>query len=843
MSTGLLPNGLARAAVRFKPASFAGTFVALAMAAMIISACGFLAETGVRASVPPQRYAAAPVVVTADQNAHLITGSGEDRSDEGDTVPERARLDAAGAARKARTVPGVSRAVPDVTFTLGSRHGAAPLTGHGWGSSAFTATRLRHGTPPRTDRDLVLDTAAAKALGARTGAEVTLTTPEGARTFHVSGTTRGPSGGGHPQGPGAWFTDARAQALAGHPGKADALAVLTRHGADPATVADRLRTALKGTGLRVHTGQARSAAEDTGVDYAKEALTGLGFSFGGIAAMTAVFTASGTVALSVSQRRREFALLRAIGATPRQIRRTVATEAMFVAPLAGALGCLPGVGLASWWFGELRARGAVPDGLHLEITATPVWTALGTVLGTALLAGYLAARRPSKIKPGLALSEAARERFRPGIIRTLLGLGALTGGIAMARLAATEGGEEAANLALGVVMLLMTAVALLGQYVAKACAWLLGLVMRAGTAASELAAANSWAHAGRLASAITPVVLAMAFCSTLIFLQTSEDHATAVQQRAGIRADHIVTGPAGTGLPRTAAARAARTPGVQAATGLLRTEVLVEVRSDGTYLQAAAAQGVSGGGRALGDVQNLGIREGSLDGLRRGTVAVDRLVAKGARVAPGDRLPLWLPDGTKVRPKVAAVYTRGTGLSAVTLPRAALTGHVTSAYDSEILVRQERDADTGAVARALSGLGDVSDKASYTRAADRDRALNAWGNRTMALVLGGFAAVAAVNTLVMTVLERRREVTTLRLIGSTRRQVLEMMRWEAALVALSALALGTAIALATLIPMTQGLFEAPPHIPPLLYGAFAATIATLTLTATALPARALLHRP
>lgn len=312
--------------------------------------------------------------------------------------------------------------------------------------------------------------------------------------------------------------------------------------------------------------------------------------------MTAVFTASGTVALSVSQRRREFALLRAIGATPRQIRRTVATEAMFVAPLAGALGCLPGMGLASWWFGELRARGAIPSGLDLQITATPVWTALGTVVGTALLAGYLAARRPSKIKPGQALSEAARERFRPGIIRTLFGLGALGGGIAMAQLAATEGGEDAANLALGVVMLLMTAVALLGQYVAKACAWLFGLPLRAGTAASEMAAANSWAHARRLASAITPVVLAMAFCSTLIFLQTSQDHETAAQQRAGIRADHIVTGPAGTGLPRTAAARAALAPGVEAAAGLLRTEVLVEVRSDGTYLQAAAAQGVSGEG-------------------------------------------------------------------------------------------------------------------------------------------------------------------------------------------------------------------------------------------------------
>ena len=107
--------------------------------------------------------------------------------------------------------------------------------------------------------------------------------------------------------------------------------------------------------------------------------------------------------------------------------------------------------------------------------------------------------------------------------------------------------------------------------------------------------------------------------------------------------------------------------------------------------------------------------------------------------------------------------------------------------------------------RSRTGSASRSPAAPATAAADdRDRELNAWANTTMAAVLGGFAAVAAANTLVMTVLDRRRELGTLRLIGSTRRQVLRMMRWEALLVALAGIALGTAIALATLVPMMRG---------------------------------------
>ncbi|NSC21740.1 FtsX-like permease family protein [Streptomyces albus subsp. chlorinus] len=224
------------------------------------------------------------------------------------------------------------------------------------------------------------------------------------------------------------------------------------------------------------------------------------------------------------------------------------------------------------------------------------------------------------------------------------------------------------------------------------------------------------------------------------------------------------------------------------------------------------------------------------------TVALDRLVARGARVGLGDRIGIRLPDGTEAHPRVTALYTRGAGLSPVTLPRTALEGHVSSPYDTEVLVRRERGADVAHVSRALSAVGEVAGKAAYTHAADRDREVNRWGNRVLALVLGGFAAVAAVNTLVMTVAERRHEVAALRLIGATRAQVLRMLRWEAAVVAASALALGTGIALLTLHPMIDGLYEAPPYIPPLLYTAIAATVTALTFTATTLPARAALRR-
>ncbi|MEV0489108.1 ABC transporter permease [Streptomyces atratus] len=822
------PNGLARAAVRFKPASFAGTFVALMMAALIVSACGILLETGARASVPAERYARVPVVTAADQYARLVTGSGDSRSESANPLPDTARVEAA-LADKAARVPGAEAAVPDFTFPV--RQGDGALTGHGWGSHAFTGAALTSGAAPRTG-EVVLAVAAARAAKADVGDTVALETATGRAGFRVSGLAKAGSGD-TAKGATGWFADAQSPALAGHPGKADAIAVLARDGADTDALAAGVKKAIAGSGAKVHTGDGRGAVEDRGLGYAKETLTGLGGSFGGIAAVVAIFTASGTVALSVAQRAREFALLRAVGATPRQIRRAVAAEALLVAPLAGLVGCLPGIGLAHWWFGQLKDRGAIPVPVDLQVSWIPLVVAVGMGLLTALAAGWAAGRRPAKIKPGQALTEALVERLRPGVIRTVLGLGALVGGGFLTVLAARSAGDDAANAALGVVMLFMLAVALLGPLVARLCAALFGLPLRGRGAAAALAAANSRTNARRLASAITPIVLAMAFASTLAFMHTSESHVAAKQLRAGVTADHVITHPAG--LPAETVDRAARAPGVDAAVGLLDAQVLVPVGSGGDrWLQNSATQGISGSGAQLAKVQDLDVRSGSLDRVGKGRVAIDKTLATSAKVKVGDKLPMYLPDGTRTSPEVVAVYGRGLGLAAVTMDRASLTAHVTSGFDSTLLVR-------GGDAKALAPLGKVADASGYAVEQTTDRELNAWANYTMAGVLGGFAAVAAVNTLVMTVLDRRRELGVLRLVGATRRQVMDMLRWEGLLVAVAGIVLGTAIAAATLIPMMRGLTGETPYVPPLVYGSFAAAAVGLALLAVTLPARAALR--
>ncbi|MER5732754.1 ABC transporter permease [Streptomyces sp. NPDC002138] len=808
------PNGLARAAVRFRPAAFAGTFLALLMTVAIVSACGILLETGLRASAPPTRYADAPVVIAADQRIRMTAGRGEDAEEISVPVPDLARVDAELLAKLAP----LGRAVPDVAFPV--RSDAGQVTAYGWGSSAFTGTRLAAGRAPG---------AGEVVLGGATGGpeRVTLDTPAGKREFRVSGRT---------DAPGAWFSDDQARALSGHPRALDAIALLPAPGADAAAraaLADRARAAV-GDRARVLTGDAR--VQDPGIARAKEVLIGLGGSFGGIAGMVAVFTATGSVALSVGQRSREYALLRAIGATPRQIRRSVATEALLVAPAAGALGCVPGIALANWWFGALKEKGAVPDPVSLSVSWIPLVSAVAIGLATALFAGWSAARRPAKIRPGAALAEAAVERLRPGWIRTPLGVLALAGGFTCAGLAAGGSVTAAATAGPGVVMLFMLAVALLGPLIARACATVLGAPLRAAGPAGALAAANSRTHARRLASALTPIVLAVAFSSTLVFLQTTADRATGHQQAAGLLADHVVIAPAGSGgLPSDAAARAAALPGVTAAVALGHTSVLVPTGSGsgaGAELRSAPAQVT---GADLTPVQDLGVRAGSLAALRPGTIAVDQGLAEATGARLGGRMELRLPDGVRVTPEIVAVYTRGLGFGEVTLPAADLAGHRTAPAATELLVR---GASPG-----LAGLGGtVTDKSGWATAQGLDRKLNAWANNVMATVLGGFAALAAANTLAMTVLDRRRELTLLRLVGSTRRQVLRMIRWEALLVGGAGLVLGSAIAAATLIPMAKALTGESPYVPPLVYGSFAAGALALTLTATALPARHALSR-
>ncbi|GAA3491586.1 FtsX-like permease family protein [Streptomyces cremeus] len=836
-----MSNGLARAAVRFRPASFVGSFVALLLGAAVIAGCGALLQTGLLAKVDPVRYAHAPVVVAADPYTTLTVGrGGEDEQDISVPLPERGRVDAGLAARIAAR-PGVASALPDAPFPV-QQHSSArkPSSAQEQGVRALTggsiaaAGPLASGRAPAA-REVVLDRQAAATAGLKTGDRVRLTAPGGAGTYTVSGLAA-PS----PLGTQAWFAAKTADRLSGHPGKADAILVTPKEGTTPDALAAQVGKVV-GDSAQVLTGKDRGGAELPALAAGKTYLLGLGASFGGIAAMTAVFVIMGTLALATNQRAREFALLRAIGATPKQIRRTIATEAMMLAPAAGLLGAVPGYGLAHWWFGELVERGAVPPQISLETGVLPVVAAVLISVLAALGAGRLAASKPSNLRPGLALGQAAVPSATLGRTRVGFGIGFCAAGAAMAAVASQLGGDAAATTALGVVMCFLVGVALLGPMIAQIGTGFLAFPLKSGAlgAAGSLSADNTRANARRLASAITPIVMVIAFCGTLVFMQSSIREASARNVSSAVVADRVLTSPSG--LPAATAGHAAALPGVESATGILRTGVVYESLQN---LVTATALGVSGNPGDLPKVLDLGLENGSFAALAKGTVALDGKLAENLGVRTGDRVPLRLGDGTKVTPKVVATYSRGLGVGQVLMPRADVATHVTTPYDSQVLVAAKPGAEQVALTKDLQRLvpaASVADAAGYGVQADIAQELGAWANTVMAAVLGGFAAIAAVNTLVMTVLERRREVGLLRLSGTTRRQVRGMMRWEALLVAGTGLILGSAIAWITLLPIARGITGSGPHIPLAVAVPLAAGAVLLTVAATAFPTRALLR--
>ncbi|MFI1581896.1 FtsX-like permease family protein [Embleya sp. NPDC020630] len=836
------PNGLARTSVRFRPASFAGSFVALLFAAMLVTMCGIFLESGIRAHVPAGRYADTPIVVAGPTTTSKTFGSGEDKENVKVALPERARVDAALAARIA-AVPGVAAVLPDLTFP--ARTPTAVLDAHPWSAARLAATP-HDGAAPRPG-EAVLTTEAAHRIGAgaTAGGTVRVTTPAGEVPLRVSAVLPG-------TGARLYVADTEAARLAGNPDKVTAFGVLLADHTSTGKVAGELRKSLKGTGAEVRTGDGRGEVEHPGLGNTKELLIGVGASFGGIVAAVAVFVVAGSTSLSVAQRRRDFALLRAVGATPWQVRRMIATETVMVSLLAGLAGVLPGTLLARWWFDTMVGRGMIEDGVTLAVGPVPMLIAVGAGVLSALLAGLMAARASARTKPTEALGEAGVERARVGWVRLVLGLVALAGGGVLSGIAMKATGDQAVGAAGGVIMLFMLGVGLLGPLIAHLFVYVTGFLLRLFGAPGRLAFDNARTNSRRLASAITPITLTVAFATTLMFMFAAQDHYSEKQSKAALTADRVIGGP---GFPAGTTTEVARVPGVAAVTSVLTTNVVMAGSDD---LQKYSTQGIGGTDTDLARVLDLGVRAGSTDALRPGAaqppggaVAMDRLTADTVKARLGKPIEIRLGDGTRIKPTLVATYDRGLGTAAVTLPRATVEHHVDAALDTRLLVRLADRADPAAVDAALAKVARahpdtrIFDRAGYAAERDQDRETNKWTNQVMLVILAGFATIAAVNTMIVSTVARRRELGLMRMIGSTRTQVRAVVRGEAALVGVIGLALGLTIAMITLVPFGKGAFgESTPYVPvPLLLGISAAALLLAPLSVAPITRRLLRVEP
>ncbi len=774
--------------LRPRAGSFAGIFVMIAMTATITAAVGQFMATGLRAP-GPGRFAAVDAVVRAPST--VTVGHGDDANTVG--VQRPARLSAA-ALTRVGAVPGVRSAVGDVSFplTVIGRNGVplpirggAPAHGHGWPSAALTPYRLAAGSAPRAPGEVVLDTGLARAGGFRPGDRARIVSPAGAQTFTISGIAA--SAGHERRQSSVFFGQAQAQRLSDLGTGFDAIGVRAAPGTDLPPLRARIAAAAGGGAQVLDRRHAEAAdAGDTRALNRVELVAVLA-SGGGIMLAIAVFVVAGTVAFAVDGRRQEIALLRAIGATPGQVRRRLLGETALIGLLGGAAGCLAASALFGPFTHALISVGLAPDGF----TVAPNWIpyAIGVAVGpaVALLATLVAAHRSLRVRPGEALVASALPQRRLGLLRVLLGLTALGGGAAIVIVLRSQA-IAFASLA---VLCFIVALALLAPLVIGWPAAIAGRPLLAGGGMGFLAGAPLPARRFRVGAVGAAIALVVTLPGTEVVSSATTQRATQRATAARVHANRVIVASAGGGLPPSVAHAAARLPGVRAA-GMVSTDVFLLDQGldnqgdswDAAGLDPAATQGTL----------DLNVRAGSLDAVRGNGIAVSETLARaGARLARV--VHARLADGAPALLRVVAVYDRANGLGDVVLPHALALAHAVAPLDSAVFVAGHgpavdrglaaisRSVPTAVVQSRAEFLGDV-------KAQGEDQARAQWVVIALMILT---AAMAAFNTGAMAAAERRREIVMARLAGASRAQVIGAVTLESLLATVAGLAAGAAI--------------------------------------------------
>ncbi|MBS2548652.1 FtsX-like permease family protein [Catenulispora sp. NL8] len=858
--------------VRERKAGFVGAFIALLGASTLITAFGIILQSGIGDGVPVQRYADASVVISGKQSVTVHEGKKSKTKPLTDPVAVPADL----VGTVAHT-DGVARAVAVVSFPAQVVGADGRLVtgaddrrsiGANWSSAALGPFTLS-GRGPRRAEEIVLEQSVAERAKAKLGDTVRIASTRAASPYTVVGIVKYTGAGGALRTPPVFFTDDTATTLFGRADQISAIGVLATPGTGAGQLDDRIDAALKGAGVSSHIGAGRSSAENPDVASARGTLKVLAGSLGGTVVLITMLVVGSTLALGVHQRRRELALLRAIGATPKQIHKMIAGEVLVVALAGSLLGCLPGVLAAEALRGALSVIGVLPQDFVFSYGPIPMAVAVAIGVITAQAAGFAVARRVVAIRPVEALSQAATEQPGLGRARVVFGTVLLVLGAAASLLPLFFGSVFAvAGAGSGGLIMVIAFLMLAPPLVAHATRLLAAPFRRRFGNLGYLAVANTRANARRLAAGIGPLILAIGFASLQLFIPTTTAAAANDQARAGVLADYTLTGDAG-GLPTDAVADARALPGVAAVAGVVRVDLYSSVKmlgdpevfdyqAEGLTTDGQTTDGQTTDrlttdrlGQVLGQVLNLDVTGGDLSRLSETTAAISDGAAATLGTRVGGTVRIHLPDGQTIQPQVVATYRRGLGFGDITLSAQTLMRHSSHRLYDSILVRLQPGADHKTALAELKALSTrypglhVQDKGGLSAAQQRTAMVGLIGSAIPLLLIFGYIAIAVANTLVMTTLSRAREFALLRLVGATPAQVLRMMRTETLMVVLIAVAVGTLVPMLPLTMVSLGLTGSPvPSIPPLLYLAIVAATSALAAAAVLIPTRlALRARP
>ncbi|GAB3804203.1 ABC transporter permease [Micromonospora zhanjiangensis] len=717
----------------------------------------------------PDRYAAAAVLVRSPAAAPDTDTFRESRP----WSPEQA----ADLVTRLGALPGVAAAVPDRSFYVQAVRDGRPVgapepgvpQGHGWASLGLSPYRLVAGTAPERADQVVVD----RGLGLRPGDRVTLLTAAGPTPYTVCGTT---------DGPGFHLSDAAAAGLA--PG-VRVIGLVLRPDARAGEVAAAARSVVGDAGT-VLSGAARAETEPR--SDARTRWIGLQV-LTAVAALTgfvSIFVVAATFAFAVSGRRREVGLLRAVGATGRQVRRMLYAEAAVIAVGAGALGAPVGAVLATVLGDVLVDVGIEPAGFTVRLPLWPPAVAVAGGVLVGLLGAASTARRMSRTSPLAALRTAAVDERPLGRARWITGGLATAGGLGLA--VAHVGGDlrDLATSSLYAAMALIVGLSLLAPVV-------VGPVVRAvcrplrrlpgGGATVLLARGNVLANPRRTASTAAPVLLTVGFAVLVTGL---------VQTSAGAYA-------AGRGARSGAAAVLVPdgTPGLSdaAVAAVSGAALLPTVGYVGTRPVTAAGMDPH---RPRGGIE---VTEGGLAGPGGVAVAAGTAARLGWRT--GTVATVTFADGRATELRVTALVADGTAPAELLLDRATVRAHDPSALTEAVLLT---GGPAGPVPPELGAR--VTDVGAWAAARDAEDDRLVWIFTVLLIaVSAGYAAIAVANTLLMATAARRADLRVLRLSGATTAQVLRPVAVESALVVAIGTGLGLLVSLPALLGMRAGLAE------------------------------------
>jgi putative ABC transport system permease protein len=512
-----------------------------------------------------------------------------------------------------------------------------------------------------------------------------------------------------------------------------------------------------------------------------------------IAVIVGAFIIVNTFSILVAQRTKESALLRALGASRRQVTTAILAEAFAMAVFASTVGIGLGWALARGLAAMFSSFGLEIEGTFLNLSTPTVVTSYAVGIVVTLVAALLPARRAGRVAPVAAMREdtiapkgSLRRRTTIGSVVLVVAAAAMVAG-----LAGVPGLPDAAWIGVGAFISLLTVAVLspvIGHPVLAACRAVFGRLL--GTA-GRLAGENAMRDPRRTGATASALMIGLALVSTIAVMagsmKASADELVDEQFAPDFIAQSVIFAPFSTQVGDLMQ----RVDGV----ATVSRQQMLEAKVDGHHETIGAADA------DYDDVSQLEAGEGSVDfGAGKAIINEDKAEEEGWKV--GDTLKLVFPGGKKVSIKIGGIIRENSVVAfGINVPLDVVERAGIQRQDNALSIVLKDGADPGTVHKALDKVAkpiplvEVNDKEGFAESIHgqvNQLLFMIYGLLALAIII---AIIGIVNTLGLSVLERTREIGLLRSIGMTRRQLRRTITLESVAIAVLGAVLGMALGL------------------------------------------------